>query len=193
MRLSLGPWLGQRVRLGLRLGILLGLGVRLSLAVGLRLRMLLLLLLPLGRLILCQRFGLRCCCRLRWLWCRLLRLDDGFGLVGWRVNLLLAFRARRGHINAKSPLHLTIQAQPFLDLSEVWVGVESTLVTHGGLTLSAGVVVGYSRWVGELCGGANWAQFAARHGCDLRQRVGRGGRHTTVGRHRGRPACPGAA
>lgn len=78
-------------------------------------------------------------------------------------------------------------------LSEVWVGVESTLVTHGGLTLSAGVVVGYSRWVGELCGGAHRAQFAARHGCDLWHRVGRGGCHTAVRRRRGRAACPGAA
>lgn len=87
MRLSLGPWLGHRVRLGLRLGILLGmgvwlgLGVGLSLAVGLRLR---LLLLPLGRLTLCQRLGLCCCCRrcwLYWLRCGLLRLDDGLGLV----------------------------------------------------------------------------------------------------------------
>lgn len=78
-------------------------------------------------------------------------------------------------------------------LSEVWVGVESALVTHSGLTLSAGVVVGYSRWVGELCGGAHWAQFAARHGRDLWHRVGRGGRHAAIGRHRGRPACSGAA
>lgn len=57
-------------------------------------------------------------------------------------------------------------------LSEVWVGVESTLVTDGGLTLGAGVVVGYSRRVGQLCGRAHWAQFAARHRCNLRQRVG---------------------
>lgn len=57
-------------------------------------------------------------------------------------------------------------------LSEVRVGVESTLVTDGGLTLGAGVVVRYSRWVGQLCGGAHWAQFAAWHGCDLWQRVG---------------------
>lgn len=84
-----------------------------SLAVGLRLR----LLLPLGGLTLCQRFRLCCCCcRLCWLRCGLLRLDDGFGLVRRRVNLLLALRARRGHINAKSSLHLTIQTQPLLDL-----------------------------------------------------------------------------
>lgn len=57
-------------------------------------------------------------------------------------------------------------------LSEMWVGVESTLVTDGGLALGAGVVVGYSRWVGQLCGGAHWAHPAARHWCDLRYRVG---------------------
>lgn len=53
-------------------------------------------------------------------------------------------------------------------LSEVRVGIESALVTDGGLTLGAGVVVGYGRWVGQLCGGAHWAQFAARHWCNLR-------------------------
>lgn len=47
------------------------------------------------------------------------------------------------------------------------VGVESTLVADSGLALGAGVVVGYSRWVRQLCGGAHWAQLAARHGCYL--------------------------
>lgn len=32
------------------------------------------------------------------------------------MNLLLALRTRRGHINAESSLHLTVQTQPFLDL-----------------------------------------------------------------------------
>lgn len=83
------------------------------------------------------------------------------------MNLLLALRARRGHVDAKSPLHLTVEAQPFLDLSQVWVRVEAALVAHGGLALGAGVVVGYSRWVGEFCGGAHGADSAAGHGCDL--------------------------
>lgn len=83
------------------------------------------------------------------------------------MNLLLALRTRRGHINAESSLHLTVQTQPFLDLSEVGVRVESTLVADSGLALGAGVVVGYSRWVRQLCGGAHWAQLAARHGCYL--------------------------
>lgn len=150
----------------------MSLAVGLRMRLRLRLRLLLLLLLPLGGLTLRQGFGLCCCCRLSWLRCGLLRLDNGFGLVGRRVNLLLALRARCGHINAKSSLHLTIQTQPLLDLCEVRVGVESTLVTDGGLTLGAGVVVGYSRWVGQLCGGAHRAQFAARHGRDLWHRVG---------------------
>lgn len=78
--------------------------------------MLLLLQLALAGLTLCQRFGRCRCCWLCWLRCRLLRLNDGFGLVGRRVNLLLALRSRRGHINAKSSLHLTVQTQPLLDL-----------------------------------------------------------------------------
>lgn len=53
-------------------------------------------------------------------------------------------------------------------LSEVWIGVEAALVADSGLTLGTGVVVGYSRWVGQLCGGAHRAQLAARHWCNLR-------------------------
>lgn len=108
------------------------------------------------------------------------------------MNLLLALRARRGHINAKSPLHLTVETQPFLYLGEVRVGVESALVADGGLTLGAGVVVGYSRWVGQLCSGAHWAKFAAWHGCDLWHGVGGGGCHAAVRGYRRRPACSGA-
>lgn len=78
-------------------------------------------------------------------------------------------------------------------LSEVWIGVEATLVADGGLTLGAGVVVGYSRWVGQLRGGAHRAQLAARHRRDLRQRVRRGGRHAAVRGRGGRPAVSRAA
>lgn len=52
-------------------------------------------------------------------------------------------------------------------LSEVRIGVEPTLVADSGLTLGTGVVVGYSRWIGQLCGRAHWAQLAARHWCNL--------------------------
>lgn len=78
-------------------------------------------------------------------------------------------------------------------LSEVRVGVESTLVADGGLALGAGVVVGWSRRVGQLRAAAHRAQFAARHGRDLRHRVGRGGRHAAIGRPGRRAASPGAA
>lgn len=56
-------------------------------------------------------------------------------------------------------------------LSEVWIGVEAALVADSGLTLGTGVVVGYSRWIGQLGGGADRAQFAARHWCNLRHRI----------------------
>lgn len=78
-------------------------------------------------------------------------------------------------------MHMSLSNLTYL--SKVRVGVESTLVTDGGLTLGAGVVVGYSRWVGQLCSGAHWAQLAARHWGNLRYRVGRGGRHSAVRRH----------
>lgn len=114
----------------------------------------------------------------------LLRRDDWFGLVRRRVDLLLAFRAWRGHVDAQSPLHLTVQAQPFLHLSEMRVGVESTLVADCGLTLCAGVIVGDSRWVGQLCGGADRTELTAGHRSDLWQRrIRRGGGQTAVWRH----------
>lgn len=114
----------------------------------------------------------------------LLRRDDWFGLVRGRVDLLLAFRAWRGHVDAKSPLHLTVQAEPFLHLSEMWVGVESTLVADRSLTLCAGVVVGHSRWVGQLCGGADRTELTAGHRSNLRQgSIGRGGGQTAVWRN----------
>lgn len=166
------------VRLLLRL-LLIGwnrLGLLLLLLLGLRLRF------GLGR-------GLLDGC-----WLRLLLWDDWFGLVRGGVDLLLAFRAWRGHVDAKSALHLTVQTEPFLDLSEMWVGVEAALVADRGLTLSAGVVVGHSRGVGQLCGGADRTEFTAGHRCDLRQgSVRRGRRQTTVWGHRRRAPCPGSS
>lgn len=123
----------------------------------------------------------------------LLWWDDWFGLVRRRVDLLLAFRPRCGHVDAQSPLHLTVQTEPFLHLSEMWVGVESTLVADRGLTLGAGVVVGDRRWVGQLCGGADRTELTAGHRGNLRQRsVRRGGGQTAVRRHRRRPPRPGS-
>lgn len=176
---------GLRLRVSLLLlcGILVGLGI---LRIGL---LLLLLLIGLGRLGLLLRLllGLRLGFGLgRGLLDGglLLRRDDWFGLVGRRVDLLLAFRAWRGHVDAQSSLHLTVQAQPFLHLSKMRVGVESTLVADRGLTLCAGVIVGDSRWVGQLCGGADRTELTAGHRSDLWQRrIRRGGGQTAVWRH----------
>lgn len=178
---------GLRLRVSLLLlcGILVGLGV---LRIGLLL-LLLLLLIGWRRLGLLLRLllGLRLGFGLgRGLLDGglLLRRDDRFGLVRRRVDLLLAFRAWRGHVDAQSPLHLTVQAQPLLHLSQMWVGVESTLVADRGLTLCAGVVVGDSRWVGQLCGGADRTELTAGHRSNLWQRrIRRGGGQTAVWRH----------
>lgn len=177
---------GLRLRVSLLLlcGILVGLGV---LRIGLLL--LLLLLISWRRLGLLLRLllGLRLGFGLgRGLLDGglLLRRDDWFGLVRRRVDLLLAFRAWRGHVDAQSPLHLTVQAQPFLHLSKMRVWVESTLVADRGLTLCAGVIVGDSRWVGQLCGGADRTELTAGHWSDLWQRrIRRGGGQTAVWRH----------
>lgn len=47
------------------------------------------------------------------------------------------------------------------------VGVEATLVADGGAALCAGVVVWQGRGIGQLRGGAEWAQLADGHGGDL--------------------------
>lgn len=164
--------LGLRVRLLLLRGrVLVGLGV-----LGVRLLLLLLLLIGWNRLgLLGLLLGLRLGFGLGrgLLDGRLLLLllrDDRLGLVGRGVDLLLAFRAWRGHVDAQSALHLTVQTEPFLYLSEMWVRVEATLVADRGLTLCAGIVVGHSRGVGQLCGGADRTEFTAGHRSDLRQR-----------------------
>lgn len=114
----------------------------------------------------------------------LLWRDDWFSLVRRRVDLLLAFRPRCGHVDAQSPLHLTVQTEPFLHLSEMWVGVESTLVADRSFTLCAGVVVGDSRWVGQLCGGADRTELTAGHRSNLGQwSIRRGGGQTAIWRH----------
>lgn len=74
-------------------------------------------------------------------------------------------------------------------LSQVRIRVEATLVADSGFTLGTSVVVRYSRWVGQLCGGAHGAQLAAWHRRNLRHWVWWGGCHAAVRRRGWRPTA----
>lgn len=61
-------------------------------------------------------------------------------------------------------------------LSEVRVGVESALIAHHGVALCAFIAVWLAvRGARQICTLAHRTQLAAGHGCDLGQRIGRGG------------------